>query len=116
MSEQREPREQCLECKANTVNTTIFRHVEKFYEAINNEPKSQQQMLLKLMEETGELARAQLHLDGTMNYRQDNQDFHEELIDVLLVVLGLVEVSGMTHAKFDALMDEKLDKWVGVNQ
>lgn len=95
-------------------------HLKSILEEIKSisviEPKSKGQMLVKLMEELGELSRASLREEGALSYRNDADCFLEELIDLILVSFSLffkhVGESNKSDWEITSLFYRKIDKWL----
>ena len=88
--------------------------INRIFKVAETEPKSVEHLLLKLMEEVGEASQAYLstsQASGSGYKELSQQDFQEELVDSLLVVLTLIKRSGISEANLEALVNKKIDKW-----
>lgn len=78
------------------------------------EPKSLEQMALKLSEESGEVAEAVLASSDASGseYKQASQNhIDEECIDVILVAAAMFYQSGHDPAHMEELLQKKMEKW-----
>lgn len=88
--------------------------INRIFKVAETEPKSAEHLLLKLMEEVGEASQAYLstsQASGSSYKELSQQDFQEELVDSLLVILTLIKRSGISEVDLEALMNKKIDKW-----
>ena len=79
------------------------------------EPKTLEQMALKLSEESGEVAQAvlsQTKASGNQYKSLQTEDIKEECIDAILVATALYyKLEGSSDEEFTALLTEKMTKW-----
>ncbi|MFP3719895.1 MazG-like family protein [Niallia circulans] len=78
------------------------------------EPKTLEQMALKLSEEAGEVSQAVLsYLNASgSDYKQLNkEDIKEECVDTLLVALSLFYKLSNREEELCDLLDKKMNKW-----
>lgn len=79
------------------------------------EPKTLEQMALKLSEESGEVAQAilsQTKASGSQYKSLQIQDIKEECIDTILVATALYyKLEESNDKEFIALLTEKIAKW-----
>ncbi|MED5100918.1 MULTISPECIES: MazG-like family protein [Niallia] len=89
-------------------------YLERLRRLSNLEPKTLEQMALKLSEEAGEVSQAVLsYLNASgSDYKQLNkEDIKEECVDTLLVALSLFyKLSNREEELYD-LLDKKMNKW-----
>ena len=79
-----------------------------------NEGKTASQLLLKLMEESGEVAEALLSYEKACGceYKNKNMDdVGEEAVDILLVILAFMTRIGMSKDQIKSMIETKLAKW-----
>lgn len=88
--------------------------IHQFLETARNEPKTTELLLIKLMEEVGEVAEAHL----VSNYSSSNetksltiQDYQEELVDTIMVAATLLLKTGITEKECENLFSQKIKKW-----
>lgn len=80
----------------------------------DQEPKSIEQMALKLAEEAGEVSQAVLsYTDASgSGYKQlDKGDIKEECIDAVLVAMSLFYKLSEQEGELQELLDKKMKKW-----
>ncbi|MDT2815925.1 MazG-like family protein [Vagococcus carniphilus] len=79
------------------------------------EPKTLEQMALKLSEESGEVAQAvlsQTKASGNQYKSLQTEDIKEECIDTILVATALYyKLEGNSYEEFITLLTEKMTKW-----
>lgn len=79
------------------------------------EPKTLEQMALKLSEESGEVAQAvlsQTKASGNQYKSLQTEDIKEECIDAILVATALYyKLEGSSDEEFITLLTEKMTKW-----
>lgn len=88
--------------------------LNKILEVAAKEPKSIEHLLLKLMEEVGEASQAYLSLNnvsGSKYKSNSKSDFQEELIDSLLVLITLINKTGISKDELEVLIEKKITKW-----
>ncbi|MEZ7794690.1 MazG-like family protein [Niallia circulans] len=89
-------------------------YLERVRKLSNLEPKTLEQMALKLSEEAGEVSQAVLSYSNASgsDYKQLNkEDIKEECVDTLLVALSLFyKLSNQEEELYD-LLDRKMNKW-----
>jgi NTP pyrophosphatase (non-canonical NTP hydrolase) len=72
--------------------------------------------VLKLMEESGELATDTIKLNGYKVSKQSREEIEEnmkeEIVDVLLVILDIAHQRNMSEKEISHLMKMKLIKWL----
>lgn len=76
--------------------------------------KSLEQIVLKLSEETGELAQALLSYRSASGSEYKNlgsEDVKEECVDVVIVALSMFYKMGGTDEEFAQIFDKKVQKW-----
>jgi len=76
--------------------------------------KTSEEIVLKLMEEVGEVAQAILSFKGAQGceYKaKGRDDVIEELVDVSMVVESLLHRYNVSDARFNAMFNQKLNKW-----
>lgn len=87
----------------------------KISEAAKTEPKTIEQLFMKLIEELGEASQAYLSSENISgnNYKNLNrEDVKEELVDTLLVTFSLLYKLDSTDREIENLMNKKIDKWL----
>ena len=88
--------------------------ISQFINTAKNEPKSSELLIIKLMEEVGEVSEAYLscnHSTANENKKLTTHDFQEELVDTLMVTATLLVKSGISQQNFDKLFRKKIKKW-----
>lgn len=96
----------------------VYKEIQKVSD-LAKEVKSSDQTLenkvLKLMEESGELATDTIKLNGYKVSKQSKKDIEEnmeeEIVDVLLVILDIAHQRNMPEKRLGELMKKKLAKW-----
>ncbi|WP_413521992.1 MazG-like family protein [Brochothrix thermosphacta] len=93
-------------------------NIQSILALAKREPKTLEQMALKLAEETGEVAQAILsagNSSGSVYKKLSMADAQEECVDVILVALALFEKLSAedtaTEATFSELLEKKTAKW-----
>lgn len=96
-------------------NFIDFERVERLSLGNTDIQVSMEQKMIKLTEETGELAQAMLKMLGAKNVSasagETKDHVLEEICDVLNVTLDMVNALGFNEAEAKAMFDKKLDKW-----
>lgn len=85
-----------------------------FVDLCMNNKKTNEEILIKLMEEVGELSQAYLSYskaNGSEYKGAALQDIHEESVDVMMVVYSFFLKNGGTPELFQNLLKEKTEKW-----
>ena len=88
--------------------------ISKIFEVAKTEPKSIEHLLLKLMEEVGEASQAYLstaQASGSDYKSLSQDDFKEELVDSLLVLLTLIHKTDISEEELENLVITKIAKW-----
>ncbi|WP_027964101.1 MazG-like family protein [Halalkalibacillus halophilus] len=78
------------------------------------EPKTLQEMSLKISEEAGEVSQAVLsytNASGSMYKQLESSDVKEECIDLVLVSLALFYKLSGDDVELDQFINKKLEKW-----
>lgn len=86
----------------------------QFIETAKSEPKSEELLLIKLMEEIGEVSEAYLSSKHPAMNKDKNltlEDYQEELVDTLLVTATLLFKSEISREDFEDLCKRKISKW-----
>lgn len=95
--------------------------MEKMIEILNTikelsekEQKSLPEMVLKLVEEVGEVSQAILSVTSASGSEYKNitiEDFKEECVDVLLVILSLFYKVSKDENELYETLNKKIEKW-----
>lgn len=88
--------------------------INRIFKVAATEPKSREQLIIKLMEEVGEVSQAHLSTvkaSGSQYKELTDEDFQEELVDTILVTLTLLKKTGITNEELISLLTKKINKW-----
>lgn len=88
--------------------------INRIFKVAETEPKSREQLIIKLMEEVGEVSQAHLSTvkaSGSQYKELTDEDFQEELVDTILVTLTLLKKTGITNEELTRLFTKKINKW-----
>lgn len=88
--------------------------ITRIFDVAKTEPKSVEHLLLKLMEEVGEASQAYLSTtkaSGSVYKQLTQENFQEELVDSLLVLLTLIKRSDISEIDLELLINQKVTKW-----
>ena len=88
--------------------------INRIFKVAETEPKSREQLIIKLMEEVGEVSQAHLSMvkaSGSQYKELTDEDFQEELVDTILVTLTLLKKTGITNEELTNLLTKKINKW-----
>ena len=109
---------ECMDCgwKGETLTpTTMEELIDRIIQVSSEkEGKTAMQLILKLMEESGEVAEALLSYEkacGCAYKEKTLEDVGEEAVDVLLVILAFMTRIGMTKEQIKLVVETKLTKW-----
>lgn len=89
-------------------------YLERLKKLSDLEPKTLEQMALKLSEEAGEVSQAVLSYSDASGsgYKQlDKEDIKEECVDTVLVALSLFYKLSNREGELQELLDKKMTKW-----
>ncbi|MEC0302461.1 MazG-like family protein [Terribacillus saccharophilus] len=89
-------------------------YLERLKKLSDLEPKTLEQMALKLSEEAGEVSQAVLSYSDASgsSYKQlDKEDIKEECVDTVLVALSLFYKLSDREGELQELLDKKMTKW-----
>lgn len=88
--------------------------INRIFKVAETEPKSREQLIIKLMEEVGEVSQAHLSTvkaSGSQYKGLTDEDFQEELVDTVLVTLTLLKKTGISNEELTRLFANKINKW-----
>lgn len=88
--------------------------IERIIKLSKKENKTNEQMLLKLSEEVGEVSQAYLsmaHASGSDYKDKNEKDYQEELVDSLMMISTLLVKSGISKEELLNLLEKKCNKW-----
>ncbi|MBO0477105.1 MazG-like family protein [Vagococcus sp. DIV0080] len=88
--------------------------INRIFKVAETEPKSREQLIIKLMEEVGEVSQAHLSTvkaSGSQYKELTDEDFQEELVDTILVTLTLLKKTGISNEELTNLLTKKINKW-----
>ncbi len=88
--------------------------INRIFKVAETEPKSREQLIIKLMEEVGEVSQAHLSMvkaSGSQYKELTDEDFQEELVDTILVTLTLLKKTGISTEELTRLFTKKINKW-----
>ncbi|SEQ42849.1 MazG-like family protein [Piscibacillus halophilus] len=88
--------------------------MEQLLREIEKEPKSLEQMALKLSEEAGETSQAvlsYLKASGSEYKQLGINDVKEECVDVILVSLAMFYKLAESEEELEGFISQKLNKW-----
>jgi len=87
---------------------------DEIYRVSLREPKTIEQKVLKLTEETGEVAEAVLSMteaSGCKSKNKTTEDVLGELVDVVIVAVSCMEALGGEAVEINGLFNEKIKEW-----